>query len=479
MSIDTTTPAVVLTLDRNGMHHGGLGAIRSLGRLGVPVYGVHDEPLGPAASSRYLSGHWFWRAPADDAERLLTGLITLAERIGSPSVLIPTDDAGAIFLAEHGAELRQWFRFSDPPSDLPRRVADRYTLYQLCRELGVPCLAAARPGSLAEADEFAAEVGFPLIAMPGTPAGASRRSAGRRPQPRDPSMLHNRDELARAFHDSETAPGAGLMLQEFVPRCPSQDYFFYGYCDAGSRCEPGFVGLKERCYPALNGRTSLGRWVENPDLHAQATELLSRLGFQGIVALDYRWDPRDGQYKLLGFNPRLGEQFRLFQDDAGVDVVVAAHLDLTGRPISSGAQRTGRRLLVENRDPAAALGCRRNGELNLLWWVMSLRLVNEMAWYARDDLRPFGLMCLRTGWRAVTPITRGLARSRSGTGSSKPPRFRRGRAAPAAAPPPPAQAPQPQEPQPDQPLQLQPDVRRFVPRLRRPWQKVTTGTAHG
>jgi hypothetical protein len=42
--IDTTTPAVILKFDQNVMHHGGLGAIRSLGRLGVPVYGVHEGP---------------------------------------------------------------------------------------------------------------------------------------------------------------------------------------------------------------------------------------------------------------------------------------------------------------------------------------------------------------------------------------------------------------------------------------------------
>ena len=34
---DTTTPAVVLKFDPNVLHHGGLGAIRSLGRLGGPV----------------------------------------------------------------------------------------------------------------------------------------------------------------------------------------------------------------------------------------------------------------------------------------------------------------------------------------------------------------------------------------------------------------------------------------------------------
>ncbi len=53
---DTSTPAVVLKFDQNVMHHGSLGVIRSLGRLGVPVYGVHEGPWAPAASSRYLPG---------------------------------------------------------------------------------------------------------------------------------------------------------------------------------------------------------------------------------------------------------------------------------------------------------------------------------------------------------------------------------------------------------------------------------------
>ncbi|MGH3937481.1 MAG: carboxylate--amine ligase [Pseudonocardiaceae bacterium] len=403
MTIDTTTPAVVLTLSRNTTQHGELGAIRSLGRLGVPVYAVHAQALAPAARSRYLKGRW--RPATDGVEALQKGLATLAERIGKRSVLIPTDNAAAIFLAEHGAPLREWFQFSDPPRDLPRRLAGRFTLHQLCRELNVPSVLAELPGSLAEAQAFADLVGFPLIAKLATPWLANNGNA--RP---DTSVLRTRDDLSRAFQ-ADTAPENALLLQEYIPRCPSQDYFFHGYCDAGSRCTPGFVGITERSYPAHAGLTSLGRWVDNTALHEQATDLVTRLGFQGILDLEYRWDPRDGQYKLMNFSPRLGAQFRLFSDGAGVDVVVAAHLDLTGRPISAGAPLTGRRFLVENYDPIAALGYRRSGELSLLSWVMSLRLVDEVAWFARDDLAPFGLMCLRSGARALSrSITRGLPR---------------------------------------------------------------------
>ena len=65
--VDTSTPAVVLKLVPNVMHHGALGAIRSLGRAGVPVYGVHEGPWAPAASSRYLTGRFFWQPSSADA----------------------------------------------------------------------------------------------------------------------------------------------------------------------------------------------------------------------------------------------------------------------------------------------------------------------------------------------------------------------------------------------------------------------------
>ena len=114
-SIDTSTPAVVLKFDPNVMHHGGLGVIRSLGRVGVPVYGVHEGPWAPAASSRYLAGRFFWQPSPDGRGPPADRPARLAERIGRPSVLLTTDDAGAIFLAEHGHDLRRWFLFPDPP----------------------------------------------------------------------------------------------------------------------------------------------------------------------------------------------------------------------------------------------------------------------------------------------------------------------------------------------------------------------------
>ena len=419
-SADTSTPAVVLKFDPNVMHHGGLGVVRSLGRLGVPVYGVHEGPWAPAANSRYLHGRYFWQPDAGDAARVLAGLLRLADRIGQPAVLITTDDAGAIFLAEHGESLRPSFLFPSPPRDLPRQLAGKYSMYQLCRELGVPCPQAMVPESLGEARQFAADAGLPLVAKLTTPWKQGSKKL------HSTSIVGDLTELGDLYRACE-AGGAGLMLQEFIPGGAGHDWFFHGYCDAGARCRPAFTGVKERSYPAHAGLTSLGRSAPNCRLRDEVTGLLTRLSYSGILDLDLRWDARDGQYKLLDFNPRLGAQFRLFRDTLGVDVVLAQYLDLTGQAVPQGDQVSGRGFLVENYDPIGALSYWRNGELGWRSWLASLRTVDETAWFARDDLRPFGLMCMRMGWRLAT---RPLEARRDRPSPSGEPRYRAGRAAP-------------------------------------------------
>jgi D-aspartate ligase len=45
---------------------------------------------------------------------------------------------------------------------------------------------------------------------------------------------------------------------------------------------------------------------------------------------------------------RIGQNFRMFESGAGVDVVRARHLDLSGRGINSAAMIEGRLFTVES-----------------------------------------------------------------------------------------------------------------------------------
>ena len=264
---------------------------------------------------------------------MLTGLLRLAEQIGQPSVLIATDDAGAIFLAEHGRDLRPWFLFPDPPQDLPRRLAGKYSLFEVCRELGVSSPATVVPDSLEAARKFASAAGYPLIAKLTTPwtKGSGLRST---------SVVAGNQDLDHAY-EACARSGAVLMLQEFIPGGRGHDWFFHGYCDVNSICRRPFTGVKERSYPADAGLTSLGHSVANERLGQEVISLLAKLEYRGLLDLDIRLDQRTGEYNLLDFNPRLGAQFRVFRDTAGTDVALAAYLDLTNQAIPPAEQVNG------------------------------------------------------------------------------------------------------------------------------------------
>src|SRR5712692_2397510 len=96
---DTGTPAVVLVCH----HH--IGIVRSLGRLGVPVYAIDADRFNPAFLSRYCAGKFLWDLHRSRVEDSVRFLFQVGRKIGRRSVLIPTSDIGAMLVDERADEI--------------------------------------------------------------------------------------------------------------------------------------------------------------------------------------------------------------------------------------------------------------------------------------------------------------------------------------------------------------------------------------
>jgi hypothetical protein len=130
---------------------------------------------------------------------------------------------------------------------------------------------------------------------------------------------------------------------------------------------------------------------------------MKAIGYQGILDIGYRYDRRDGQYKVLDVNPRIGCTFRLFTATNGMDVARALYLDMTGQPVAPAQAAEGRKWIVEDFDLFSALRSMRHRTLKLNEWVRTLRGIQEAACFALDDPLPFLLMgvadcCELYGW---------------------------------------------------------------------------------
>jgi predicted ATP-grasp superfamily ATP-dependent carboligase len=207
--------------------------------------------------------------------------------------------------------------------------------------------------------EFAASATFPVVAKNAgvwDSRNATRASLGSSSS--GPRLIYDAEELASLTIFAGHEPS--FVVQEFIPPESSEDWIVHLYADSAAECLVLFTGRKVRSWPLGAGVTACGISASNPALADAAQRFCKAIGYCGVADMDWRLDRRDGQYKLLDFNPRVGNNFRLFINEYGIDVVHALHLDLTGRSIPQGAQVDSRRLVVEHIDIPSRLASRMN-----------------------------------------------------------------------------------------------------------------------
>ncbi|WP_406366896.1 ATP-grasp domain-containing protein [Streptomyces sp. NBC_01546] len=395
-------PAVLLRLDRNPFHHGTLGAVRSLGRKGVEVHAVVEAGGGPMGRSRYLRAVHPGPAGGLDPEApetLLECLTGVSERIGRPAVLVAMDDLSAITVSRVAPMLTDRFRIPHQPDNLPARVADKAELSRLCARWDIPHPETVIPASGGEAAEAAWRLGLPLVAKWSRPWLLPPGADGLR----STTLVHTAAEARRLYERSAEA-GSRLLLQRFLPAGPDTDWFFHGAFARGGRPLLAGSGRKELSWPVRTGLTAVGRWLPDPAVEEAGLRLAERLGYQGILDLDFRRDER-GTFRLVDFNPRPGAQFRLFTDAAGLDVVQAMYLDLTGQRVPAPAGGPGRVFVAENYallaavrgrslPPRRAAASKAAATAGAAGEPAAARGRVEAAWFAADDLLPFLAMIL-------------------------------------------------------------------------------------
>jgi D-aspartate ligase len=378
--LNTSIPVVVLSPNTH-CHC----IVRTLGRLGIPMYGVHTNPSSPVARSRYWWKNFTWNLTEASPEKSVDWLLQLGRKIGSRPILIPTCDSSCLFVADNADALREGFRFPNQPDGLACSLSSKKQMYLLCKKHSIPTAETAFPQSRDDVVEFLKSATFPVMLKCIDNTILSRI---------DMRVVLVKDaETLLDYYDKMEAPDIGnFMLQEYMPGGSELIWMFNGYFDDESRCLFGLTGQKLRQYPTYTGSTSLGICVANDVVAKQTKDFMKALGYRGILDLGYKYDIRTDQYKLFDVNPRIGTAFRLFVDTYGMDVAQVLYRDLTGQPVLSGEPREGRKWIVENFDVASSLTLYRDGKLGFREWIRSFKGVEEASWFAADDLLPFVMM---------------------------------------------------------------------------------------
>ena len=354
--------AIVLAAD-----YRGLGVVRSLGRKGVRVWVLTQPEERLAGSSRYAE-----RALRRPRNSLVNFLLGLPDVDGW--ALFPTSDEDAALLGRHHAALSRRFVVTSPPWDVIRWGYDKRLMHALADELGI-----AAPRTVFGAAD---DIGFPAVLKPAVKVGFNKLTAAKA------WRVDSRDELHASFAEAaQLVDPAVLMVQELIPGGGATQLSYAALVRDGQPLA-ALTARRTRQYPADFGRAST--YVETasvPDIVEPSKRFLERIGYTGLVELEYKRDPRDGVPKLLDVNPRVWGWHTLGAA-AGMDFPWLMWLLASGRDVPQVDARVGVRWLRLSTDLPMAVREIVHRRMSAVSYVRTLLPPKESAIAARDDPVP-------------------------------------------------------------------------------------------
>ncbi len=143
-----------------------------------------------------------------------------------------------------------------------------------------------------------------------------------------------------------------------------------------------------------------------PEIEAAATRFLTSLNYSGLVEIEFKYDARDGLYKILDVNARAWTWIALGAA-AGIDFPAIQWALAMGEDIAPLAARSGVSWLYFPRDVVASIQEMAAGRLSPIGYLRTLRRPSASAVFAWDDPWP---AVLDIPLSAVRVVTRRLSR---------------------------------------------------------------------
>ncbi len=363
-----------------GGDYQGLGIVRSLGRRGIDVL-VLDDERSIARHSRYASAAV--RVPElRDEQTTVETLLELGERYALDGwVVFPTREETVAALSRYRERLTPRFRIPTPAWDVVESAWDKRKTYEIAAELGIATPRTWLVGSAEQLDEIDGEPPFAV-----KPAIKERfvYATGDKAWRAD-----TRAELEAHFRAAAELVGAGeVMVQELIPGGGETQLAYCAFFRDGGPAA-SMVVRRLRQHPPLFGRAStFVETIENAELEAVSERFLRRIGYYGLVELEYKHDVRDGQTKLLDVNARTWGYHSLGQR-AGVDFPYLLYADQLSLPVPERLRApAGVSWIRLATDVPTAVALFAQGALDWRAYARSLRAANAESVFSRDDLLP-------------------------------------------------------------------------------------------
>jgi predicted ATP-grasp superfamily ATP-dependent carboligase len=365
-------------------HITGLAVARSLGRRGVPVIGLDRDENGYGLHSRYTTVAGRCPYPLDDERAFIDFLLEIGAALNQKAVLFPCLDEWVFAVARHASELGEYFILPFSNIETVERILDKNLLYRKCEERGIPIPRTYYIGEQAP-EQISSEISYPCIVKPALQREFTNEFGQK------VLRANNREEFLALCKRAGHHP---LLAQEIVGAGVDSFYSLCSYIGRDGQAKGAFVGRKLEQYPPDFGTACLvdSRYVD--EIVERGVDILKEFSYHGISEVEFIYDDRSGEYKLLDINTRVWKWIGL-PISAGIDLPWLAYADAAFGDVEAPRQRDGLRwvylkdyIALRRQTPGVQeTTLTRQNWLDLMAGAENSQIVDAV--FSNDDPEPF------------------------------------------------------------------------------------------
>jgi len=365
-----------------GMRENGLGVARCLGKEGILVTVVSSEQDDPGLLSRYCKKKVILPS-IEEEDRWLEWLMEEKNGLETKGVIFPVTDDHILFLSRNREKINPYFRFALPSKEIVETIIYKDTLYQQAEKFNIPYPKSYYPTSFEDAKNISEEINYPCALKP-----IAKHSWRNEYLPKKLIKVNSPKELLENYLKIQDARQK-IIIQEIIAGKDDQLYSFYSYFDKNSNPLVIYTRKKIRQYPTEFGVGSVHMSIWEPRVAELGIKFLKALNYHGIASVEFKKDPKDGEFKLMEINQRTVMPTSLSLA-SGINIPYIAYQDLIDEKVKKVTKfKEGIKWIGFEDDFKAFLEYRKTGELTLWEWIRSLRGKKVYAYFELFDPLPF------------------------------------------------------------------------------------------
>lgn len=276
-----------------GGHVQALGIVRAFGRKGLPVIVIDNTGKNISRHSKYCLRSFV--VSDYSMKNFLIELGTTNEY--QNWIIFPTNDFHVFVLSQNKQILEKYFIVTTDSWDKVNWFYNKSETYRLAERLNIPVPSTFFPADVNDLKNI--PFGFPCIVKPAVMHDFYSKVK------KKVLLCKNEEELINNYKTAlNNIPAEQIIIQDIIPGDGRNQY---------SAC---FLFLKGQSYVTLTAvrmrqhpldfgnATTYAEITFKPVIVEYAEKLLRAVDYNGLCEVEFKYDKRDSQFKLLEVNPR-------------------------------------------------------------------------------------------------------------------------------------------------------------------------------